>query len=402
MKKSKRIKSLVAVMLAVFMLLLTACGNDSSSGSNSSDAAEAENNKIVEYLDKGNYDDAAAEYNIAKAPGSSITDKFIEKIKETYTEFKNNEIEYVTATARLESLGKADSDKVKSAKNETLQKVNDLNDSRTAFKTAEAFEKEKNYGKAIENYAKVIEEDENYSVAQQKLTTCSESARTEALDSAKQSADGGDYETALKTLNDALEVLPNDSELTRQSEVYKEAYVKAVLDKADALVKEKKFDEAKELINKAQELVPDDESLTQKLDDINNSYPVNLSEIHIIESNNYEHSESGVTDAFDNNYSDAYWFNGNDAYSIFYLEKKYSSFSGTIVIPTGNETDSEVGISIYADKKLIYSKTKLPRITKPFDFDVNVKDCDQLEIKSSSSNGWGSKKITIVNAILTK
>lgn len=389
MKKTTKI---LCFAITIVLIILTGC---SAKG------------KVTDLLQKDNYDEAVSEYNALDNPDKDIADSFTAKVNEIYTKFKENKIDYTTATASIDNLSKANNSDIEKTCSETKKKINELNDSRTAFETAVRFEKEKNYEDAIKQYSLVIEDDENYKSAQDKIQLCCDTLRNEAITSAEQSAKKKDYESALKTLNKALEVLPNDNKLSQSKTVYTESYVKDSIEKADALTKDKKLDEAEKLLNDALGTVPNNERIQQKLDEIDASKPVGLETIHIIDSKNYSYSEDGYVDSFGNTYTGYHFFediDSGDTYALFNLNQEYTTISGTIAASEETAAEDTFFIKISCDGKKAYEKHNITKVTDPVDFTVDVKNCKKLEIRfgCDKKNTFFGYRMGIVNAVLEK
>ena len=105
---------------------------------------------------------------------------------------------------------------VSSAKSE----INSLNDSRTAFKKGKEFLNSKNYKEALSELKKVIKEDENYDKAQELISSSIKDYKTVILGEAETAANSNDYDKALTLLNEALILIPNDSDISAKKAIY--------------------------------------------------------------------------------------------------------------------------------------------------------------------------------------
>jgi len=118
--------------------------------------------------------------------------------------------------------------------------------------------------------------------------------------------------------------------------------------------------------------------------------PDSLNSTHVIDSASYLYSTDGFTDSFGNTYRDShgyscyyhYYYYGEkpESYSIHNLNKKYSTFSGSIVAADGCDSRFTARIEIYADDKLVFSYDDFKKTTGKVDFSVKVKDCTKLQI----------------------
>lgn len=128
-----------------------------------------------------------------------------------------------------------------------------------------------------------------------------------------------------------------------------------------------------------------------------------LEEIHILEKRDYEFKPEGVTTAYGDSHINAHLFNPHskpedNTYCLFYLNKQYSTFKGTVVIPTEETYNCKSYLNIYADGKKIYNSGVLERLTKAIEFTIDVKDCEQLALKVGSETGYGD--VAVYDAVL--
>ena len=387
----KSTSKIICMGFAIIMILMTGCSSTS---------------QITDLLQKNDYDKAVAEYNALNEPEKAIANSFTTKVEQIYTDYKEKKIDYTTAKADINSLSKTKNTDIENKCKDTMEKIEKLNNSRIAFETAIQFEEEKNYKDAIKQYSLVIEDDENYKNAQDKIKSCTNALRNDVILSAEKTAKNNDYESALKILNEALEALPNDSKLIQKIKVYTESYTKNIIEETDALIKDKKLDEAEKLLNNALITVPNNQTITKKLEEIENLRPVDLVSVHIIDSKNYSYHDDGYVDSFGNTYTGYHFFEEVDsgANVLFNLNQEYTTFSGTIAASEETAAEDVFFIQITCDGKNTYEKHNITKVTEPFDFSVNVKGCKKLEIRfgCDKKETFFGYRIGIVNAVLEK
>ena len=154
----------------------------------------------------------------------------LEEIKTAYTQ---KSMDYASAAAELDAIEKLELEGLKSRIPEYRTYFNSLNQSRADMTTAEKFFTEGNYPEALEYFRKVIKDDPDYSKAAQRITDTVNAYRTKVLEEAAKYAEGGAYASAVTVIDAALEVLPEDVELTSQKAIYEKNNLDAI--KADAL-----------------------------------------------------------------------------------------------------------------------------------------------------------------------
>lgn len=395
----KKMVSIIGIGLAIMLLLLSGCSDTMV---------------ITDFLKNENFDEAVAQYNKMEKPDASIEKAFIAKLDSIYEDFKNNSADYTATTAKIESISHIDNLIVQNECGNTEKKVNALNDSRTAFETGESFEKDNNYNEAIKQYSLVIEEDSNYDAALEKIASCSKKLSEETIASAEEFVRNADYESALKTLNEAQNLLPNDTDITKAITVYSESYVDDIIGQADELAQGKNLDEAEKLIKNALKIAPNNQKLNDKLSETKNLRPVGLDTVHLIDSKNYKYKPNGFTDSFGNTYSGVHYYHNlwssigaraTAPYSIFNLNNEYKTFKGAIVASESTHSKCYFYVIISADGKELFSKHGIQKTTGKIDFEVDVTDCQQLKIEVGEDNTYtvsSKDNLGIVDAILEK
>ncbi len=141
-----------------------------------------------------------------------------------------------------------------------------------------------------------------------------------------------------------------------------------------------------------------------------NSLPVGLETVHIIDSKDYQYNSGSFTDSFGNKYTgvhilDDTHYSSRTPYATFYLNNKYQTFTGSIVISNSAYSQYSHFVNIYADGVLIYSKSGIHKMTGKIDFKLDVAGVNQLTIKVGGENNeydYINRVVGIVNAQLSK
>ncbi|GAA0366986.1 DUF5780 domain-containing protein [Bacillus horti] len=141
-----------------------------------------------------------------------------EDLEDIKKRFIAGENDYSSTTTKLETIQKTEL--LKSEVSALLSYINKLNNSRTAFQTGEELLKNNNIKDALVEYKKVVEEDENYSRAQDLIKDKSNEYKITVLTESEQKASELNYTEAIDLLNDALKIIPGDSDLEAKRTVF--------------------------------------------------------------------------------------------------------------------------------------------------------------------------------------
>lgn len=267
-EKKKKGKAGLIVVLILLLLIIIACGVLAFIWLN------RPINKIEKAFNAGDMDTVAVLYDELKSEKDidKVTELAYDYVDQLKEDFLNGEKDYKTVSRELDVLYASvleDDSEV----NEIINLVSKVNDSRTAFNNAESYKEEGSYVAAMEEYAKVVEEDTaNYELAQTGIEEAKSLFREDALSEAKSYADNGDYETAIDILEDALLVLTDDSELQSEIESFEGAIYNDVVTQAYEIagqaVAEGRYADAFAAINAALEKYPDSAELQDYLEAI--------------------------------------------------------------------------------------------------------------------------------------
>lgn len=137
-----------------------------------------------------------------------------------------------------------------------------------------------------------------------------------------------------------------------------------------------------------------------------------LEDVYLIDSNHYNLKCGGFTDSFGNSsYDNVHYYMGlnkshwldDEPWSLHYLNKQYTEFCGTIVLPSKDEIEASFYVHIYADGNQIYSVNDVTKTGGAVDFEIDVSGCEQLEIRVGETSRAGYSDgfdLGIVNTIL--
>ncbi|MBQ6570361.1 MAG: protein kinase [Clostridia bacterium] len=443
--KKKIIILSVAAALAITLISLTIAYFTSSE------------QRIIRALNKADYNQALSIYqeDFDGDASGTLVRTLKGRLKKTKENFYSGKTEYEVAkmeVATIEKMGISElSDTIKSVKSA----ITALNNSRTAFNTAESLFEKGEYAEAITNYKKVIEDDSNYESAKTKLATAIEKYRDAELAAAAKYVEEGSYTLAISELENALTIVPDDVKLSEQISVYKSEnsakikaegvkaaadsaakgdfasaisaietaidanqddaelkalredyinkFVSAMIAKADALTGKRDFPSAIAALEDALKVLPDNEALKKKLEDVKAKQPVSLATLTPI-NGGWEWNDGDPTDPFQKTYTDTsnykIFYSGNSPYSVEYrLYGKYKLLTGSVVPHADIAENGNCQFKIYADGKLVYTSPVIRRKTDLFKFTANISGADYIKIELEIHDNyysWSSHNAVIL------
>lgn len=188
--------------------------------------------KYETLVDQGKIAEADALYNERIASDDSLAKEFEEeqnyKIQEIYDKYVSEELTYEEATEKIAIYKQADATKTKAS---SIQNdVDKLKKSRDAFNAGQEAEASGEVEKAISKYKLVIETDDNFDKAQEKIKELNAKWRNDLILEASEHAANKQYKDAISAINKVIAKEGSDDELSALLESYKklkaEQYVK--------------------------------------------------------------------------------------------------------------------------------------------------------------------------------
>ncbi len=442
-KKKKKVKWILIGVLVLVVLL---------AGGGAVAYATSPPSQVVKALNNGEYANAAEIYN-EEVAGNFIwrwlSTRMLENfLDSTVTDYESGELTYEEAVARFNALSALGSETISASASEYLERISILQDSQEAFEEAESLYSEGEYMEAAELYAQVSEDSSLYEEAQTKLDEChdlyvaevlemtsdpvSQSdyrsclsivniavdvfpededllrrqadleegyqtlVKSDAMSEANEAVASSDYESAISVLEDALEVLPEDSELTSMLNSARSAYEESIVSQANTLVDNGDYDGALALLSEALGVLPDSETLSQLYDTTEANQPVKLSSLKLSESSGrYELITDQVVtmDTLGNTYNpgNLYRFWGGDGgYVKYYLGGAYTTLRLTLAVSDEDEDRLEpTTLTIYGDNDVIlYTSGELTRTSTPQTVSVDVTGQNWLYIRSGGDSSY--------------
>ncbi len=234
-KKMKKGKKIFITVTAILLVLILAAGGLFLKWYLSPEQ------KLLRALESENYDEAGDIYRkeLGNKSNEDITQALTERIEEVKENYVNKSRDYAATVSELEKIQEMKVKAVQKLLDETVEFVNILNASRTAFSTAESMMENKDYENAITQYKLVQEIDADYNTALDQMQKAVDGYREDILTKAAEQAQQEQYEEAIAQLNIGLTVLPQDAKLEEQIQIYTVASGDKI--RADVLVKAKGY-----------------------------------------------------------------------------------------------------------------------------------------------------------------
>lgn len=415
-------------------------------------------------IDNGDFEKAydlyAENFSGQKLP-DKLLDVFWNRLDEAKRQFVSKEKDYSETKLEIERVSSMNIDALAEKVKITTDFVDNLNASRTAYSLGNEYLNSGDYVKAMAQFKKVIEDDSDYSNAQSNYKKSVDSYRSEQLEKAANSASSGDIDAAIIVLKTALTNLENDSEFTKQLDIYngikfageiksllleidgktesgdytaalsllktalatypdnaevktkyndvEGKYVNSVMDEAESLMQSGDYDSALQRLDNAKKVLPDNKTLADKYTTVSNNKPVQLKEIKMQNASDFALKKEALEDIVGNIYpgNNLYLIDAGKAYSDgycqFYLGGKYTKLTGIIAPESSFGKNSAFNFEIYADDALKYSQ-KITQKTLATQFEADVSGAEWLTIKGMPISGvssWYTRGI-INNPVLFK
>ena len=232
--------------------------------------------------------------------------------------------------------------------------------------------------------------------------------KSDALTNGTQNISDGKYEEIFGLLDNALEANPNDSELTNLYNTAVTSFEEYAATTVDGYIQNEQFDEATAFLSDAEDILPDSQKLTELRSTVQDAVPVNLSDMKISESDNFEKvDELGVKeDVIGNIYSPENLYKmtddaGRESYATYYVNNKYKRIKGRIAV--ADDSEKATGqFTIYGDNgKILYNSGEMSRTTAPIDVDVDISGAQWITVGVTNPD-WGYFRLLVSDFVLYK
>ena len=223
-----------------------------------------------------NAGDAAGYQNAAKIYSAEVKDSFLQKwftsmlckdqMGQAAEAYFAGDLTYDEAKAFYTAFTAEGSKKLSREAKKQLEAIEADHTARETLAAGDAALDDGDYETAMAAYAKVPKDSAVYSEAQKKLSEAREAYVTSICDRVDKLVGSGSYAKAMTTLNDALELLPDDEKLTAKRATVGTAFEAITLDQVSDLLAEEDYGEALDQLAHALEVMPESKKLADKLD----------------------------------------------------------------------------------------------------------------------------------------
>jgi len=402
---------------------------------------------VIEALEAGNFIralDLADELS-----DDALRPRLEERLEVLEHEFLAENIEYYIVILELETIDRMRVSGLSEPIDSTRDFVHNLNNSRIAFSTAEALYELGEFAAAIDQYSLVIFDDPNYEDAMTGVIRATNSLRSTALETAANYSSVGNYESAIRVLNNALLTIPNDPDLTQQVSIYtiasenanrqgvldmaadfanmnewataidilvnalfsmpddsqiieriqnyEQSYLTYTLSRVDELVAENRHDEAVELISQTLRTLQDNDQLTRRMNEIEDARPTSLLAQEPVNEERWNRYISPARDSV----SPRITWSGQLSSAEYYISEQYSTVQGRISANERFEAGRSVTLIILVDGEVAYETAEIQR-TGEAEFEVSVVGAQFIEFRLNIEGYTTNGDITISDLFLTR
>ncbi len=407
--------------------------------------------KIMKALENEDYNAAIEVYNESDGEASNLLIKKLEeRLEKAKTDFVAGTIDYSVANMEVSTIKKMGISEISGKVKEVSEYINKLNDSKTAFSTAETLFGKADYAGAMENYKKVIEDDSNYESAKTKLSEAavkyreqilakadeyvkagsyakaiaeleaalkvlpedsqlsaqlesyksdsSSQVKSDAIQTAANAAASGDYITAIQTLEAAIVNYPDDVEISTDLDTYKTSYVTSVIATADSFVANRDYLSAIAAVADALAVLPGNQTLLDKQTTLENNRPLVVATLTPI-NGGFTWNEGDPTDPFQVTHTNSGYYSilwgkrETTTYAEYRVYGKYKTLTASVVPHSLIRQSAKIVVKVYADDILVYTSKEIGRKTDKFEISANVAGADYVkivvEIKDNGDNYTG-------------
>ncbi len=245
-----------------------------------------------------------------------------------------------------------------------------------------------NYVAAITEFSKVAAEDCNYEDAQEQLNFAKTEYQDQMVSTAQSYIDSGDYISASATIEEALTVLPESSELLTLQTTCQAGYISSVLAQADAVfvTPATDWEAAINVLLPAMQQYPDDSQLQQRYDYYMEYQPVSIFDLEPYTHGNHKLSTyQNMADNMGNTYGTSFITYSLSSSETYDIGAQYNRLQGTVALNKSSAGSRYLGyLRIYGDERLLYEQ-EINGSFKPQQVDIDITGVTDLKIEMDAS-----------------
>lgn len=366
----------IAMVLVVFSIALAGCK-----------AATIAHN-FKDLISDGEYSEAKIFYldNIVEDGDTStaVNEYLSEYVSEALLKYQNGEWDYTTSVYRIENV--SDYPAISEQASSALKIINEDHDSELAYQDAKLYYEAGEYTSAIKCFDNVSPNYRSYLEAMDFKDQIVSTYRESILSSSSTLLEQEEYLDAIDLVDEALLLLPKDTDLSTQrtkiiaaKQKHDTEYEKDMRASADALASKNNFESAIRTLTEAAAVLGDNR-FDESIREYSKRLPKGIDELKIIQQG-FVQIIKNSEDTFGNEYEIAAFFNYFDlTYALINTSGYFNNFSAVIAVDDRFDySAADCPFEVYADGVLVYETTITPT-TAPINVDIEINNCQQLKI----------------------
>ena len=381
-------------------------GTSAVTSAESSDLADSQVAKFINFIKEGEYLKAVECYNDElygnyeyELEASEGVENLLKELNSGILSGEKSEKDSKKLTGAVDNV-LAQTNMSVEGYDELKASINESVASKAAFLAAKELESLKQYADAIAEYKKVLETDSNYKDATDSIATCTEAYKQSVFAEAVSLAESDKYIDAIAKLKGLAEVLPDDSEVSAKLTVYEKTYISNTITAAEAafVTPATDYTAALDIINAALQYFPENEDLKAKKSYYESFTPVNLYDMEEIKGSAI--TKANDEDIYGNEYAKCF---RNNCDLSYHLDKKYNTFKATIYVLSKKNYTEYMTAEIYADGNIIYRNLKISdNSTQPFVIELDVTGAEELRIVLDDGDSIAANHFGITNMMIQR
>lgn len=223
------------------------------------------------------------------------------------------------------------------------------------------------------------------------------------------------YSEAVLYLQDVIAQNPEEAQWQELLSQCQDEYRNSVLEQAETVYQKKGNVKAAETVQEGLELLPDDETLLRYAHSYEESTPKQLQELTLTDTNIQDsyYVDSTAVDSSGDTY-DGYFYlrswggwrgiGAHSAYCTYALDGAYQWFEAKAFVDPPTQKDDEIRFKILADGLVIYDSGSMRRTDQPKEIQLDVTEVQELTIQSESADYslFGTKPSVLVTDTVLK